>query len=127
MGEQDGLFGLDGSRDPVAGPPGEEPRDGRRRLLAIGLGIAAVIVAVIVAVSTATAAPARPVAADTTAPTTSPLAAPPTSAAPVTQPSAPETKPTVDADPAALADLHAVAAGLTSSFRLTSPTAWDQW
>jgi hypothetical protein len=31
------------------------------------------------------------------------------------------------ADPAALADLHAVAAGLTTPLTLTSPTAWDQW
>ena len=128
MGEQDdGLFGLDGSRGPVAGLPGEQPHAGRRRLPAIGLGIAAVAVAVAVAISTATAAPAHPVAAGTTAPTTTPAAAPTTSPAPVTQPPAPETTPTVDADPAALADLHAVAATLTTPIRLTSPTAWEKW
>jgi hypothetical protein len=127
MGEQDdGLFGLDGSRDPVAGLPDEQPHAGRRRWPAIGLSIAAVAVAVTVAISTATAAPAHPVATGTTAPTTSPPA-PTTSAAPVTPTPAPETTPTVDADPAALADLDAVAATLTRPITLTSPSEWDKW
>jgi hypothetical protein len=126
MSEQDdGLF--DGARDRVAGPTDEEPRGGRRRLIAIGLGAAAVVVAVAVAISTATAAPARPVPAGTTAATTSSAPSSTTSAAPVTKTPAPETTPTVDADPAALADLDAVAAGLTTPLVLTSPTAWDQW
>jgi hypothetical protein len=125
MSEQDdGLF--DGARDRVAGPPDEEPRDGRR-LLAIGLGAAAVVVAVAVAVSTATAAPARPVAGGTPTATTSSAPASTTSDEPVTKTPAPETTPTVDADPAALADLQAVAATLTTPLTLTSPTTWDQW
>lgn len=127
MGEQDdGLFGLDGDRDPVAGPPEGKPH-GRRRSPAIGLGAAAVVVAVAVAISTASAAPARPVAAGTTAPTTSSAPASTTSAAPVTQTPAAQPTPTVDADPAALADLQAVAASLTTRLALASPAAWDRW
>jgi hypothetical protein len=130
MGEQDdGLFGLDGDRDPLAGPPDEEPAGGRRRLLLIGLGTTAVVAGLVVALSTATAAPARPVAAGTTAAATSssPAPASTTSAAPVKESSAPETTPTVYSDPAALADLRAVAATLTTPLRLTSPPSWDQW
>jgi hypothetical protein len=134
MSEQDdGLFDLDGDRDPVAGPPDEEPADGRRRVLLIGLGATAVVAGLVVAISTATAAPARPVAAGTTPPATSssssssPAPASTTSTAPVTEPPAPETTPTVYADAAALADLHAVAASLTTPLRLTSPPSWDRW
>jgi hypothetical protein len=128
MSEQDDeLFQLHGDPDPVAGQPDEAPRDRRRRLLAIGVGAAAVMAAVAVVISTATAAPARPVAAGTTAATTSSAPASTTSAEPMTKTPAPETTPTVDADPAALADLDAVAATLTRPLTLTSPTAWDQW
>lgn len=133
MGEQDdGLFGLDGHRDPVPDPTGGTPRGGRRRQLAIGLGAAAVVAAVAVAVSTATAAPATPDGAGTTAPATSSAPASTTSAAPVTTTPSPEmpapaTTPTVDADPAALADLQAVAATLTTPIALSSPPAWDRW
>ncbi|MCU1592100.1 MAG: hypothetical protein JWP11_3356 [Frankiales bacterium] len=132
MSEQDdGLFDLDGRADPVAGPPDGAPRGGRRRLIAIALGAAAVVAAVAVAISTATAAPARPVAAGTTSPATalatSSAPASTTSAAPVKEPPAPETPPTVYADPAALADLHAVAATLTTRLTLTSPATWDKW
>ena len=124
----DGLFDLDGHRDPVAAADAE-PRGGRPRLLALGLGAAAVVVAVAVAISTATAAPARPVAAGTTAPATATSSSPAStpSAAPATEPPAPETPPTVYADPAALADLHAVAATLTTPLTLRSPATWDRW
>jgi hypothetical protein len=132
MSEQDdGMFGLDGARDPVAGPPDEEPPVGRRRLLLIGLGAAAVVAGIAIAIGTATAVPARPAAPGSTVPATSPdtSSAPPstTSAGPVTGSSAPQTTPTVYSDPTALADLRAVAATLTTPLTLTSPTTWDRW
>jgi hypothetical protein len=129
MGEQDddAMFGLDGDRDPVAGPPDGEPPDGRRRVLLIALAATAAVAALVVALGTATAAPAPPVAADITASATSSSTPPATSTAPVTEPSTPSTTATVYADPAALADLHAVAATLTRPLTLTSPAGWDTW
>ena len=47
--------------------------------------------------------------------------------APSTAPAPAVATPTVEADPAALADLDAVAATLTTPLALTSPAAWDQW
>jgi hypothetical protein len=133
--EDDGLFGLHGSRKPVAGPPDDdvtEPDRGRGRWLSLGIAAGAAAVAIAAAIGAATIAPATPVAAGTTAPSTSKAStssppAPPTSAVPVTKTPAPETTPTVYADPAALADLDAVAATLTTPIALTSPTEWDQW
>ena len=106
----------------------QRPRDRRRLWLAVGVGVGAAAVAVTVAITAATVAPAGPATAGTTAPTTSSSAAQTTttSAAPVRKSPAPETTPTVDADPEALADLRSVAAGLTSVV-LTSPSAWDRW
>ena len=123
----DAPFDLDGAGDPVPGPPEAEQGAVRRRLLALGLGSAAVVVAVAVVISTATAAPARPVVAHVTSSTASSAPASTTSAAPEMKSPAPETTPTVDADPTALADLHAVAATLTGPLTLTSPPAWDTW
>jgi hypothetical protein len=109
---------------------GQELPDGRRRRLGVGLGVgaAALVVAVAaLAISTATAAPDRPVAATTTARSTASAAPSAASSAPATKEPAASTTPTVDADPAALADLDAVAAGLTTRLTLTSPTDWDRW
>jgi hypothetical protein len=135
MSDADGLFGLDGSRDPVAGPPDDEvavPDRGRRRWLSIGIAAGAAAAAIAIAIGAATIAPATPVAAGTTAPSTTSTPAPTTPVAPLTttpgtQTPAPEPTPTVYADPAALADLDEVAATLTTPITLTSPTEWDQW
>jgi hypothetical protein len=99
-----------------------------RRLLwpGIGLGLLAATVAAAVVVGATPPGPAAPVAAATTATSTAPAPSPEptTKKSPL---SGPEGPPTVYADPAALADLDAVAATLTTPITLTSPTGWDRW
>jgi hypothetical protein len=132
MDEQDdsgSLFGLDGSRDPVAGPPeeGAEPRSDRRRWIALGLGVTAAAVAVVIAITSAAAAPTRPETSTSAAPTptVTTTSSPRTTVAAPKAPS-PSAQTRSEAGPAAQRELASVAAGLPA-VSLTSPAAWDQW
>jgi hypothetical protein len=95
---------------------------GRRRLLLAAAGAALLLVLVAVVVT-------RPasVASDARSTPTSSARTSAHSTAPSTPPAPVAPTPTVQADPAALAELEAVAAGLPSPLALTSPAAWDQW
>jgi hypothetical protein len=106
-------------------PQHGDTRTNGRRLLLPGAGAALLLVFVAAAITGPTSAPADPRSATATSSTRSrtPSTAPNTPPAAI----APTPSPTVDADPAALADLDAVAATLTTPLRLTSPTTWDQW
>jgi len=111
------------------GEQGDEPLPGAgrprpsRRLLLLAAAGAALLIALVVGVTVRPAAVAgdeRPVTATSSARSTAHST---TRSAPA--PAAPG--PTVEADPAALADLDAVASTLTTPLALTSPAAWDQW
>jgi hypothetical protein len=109
--------GAAGDHDP---PPGPTAR--RRSGLVLLVAAAAIVLAVVAMVATRPEAePGDPHASPGTS--TSPTPVAPT-APPTTQPAA--TTPGVDADPAALADLEALAATLTP-LGLTSPAEWDRW
>jgi hypothetical protein len=96
----------------------------RRPLVAIGAALAAIALAIVLMVVTRPATGAGDTAtATTSSPTSSPAPATTSAFPPPMQTEA----PTVDADPAALADLHAVAATLTTPITLTSPAGWDRW
>jgi len=96
-----------------------------RRIVLIVAAVAAVVLAVVLVVVTRSATGATDAPAATSSPSTSsPASATPASASPSP---AQTTAPTVDADPAALADLAAVAATLTTPIALTSPAGWDRW
>ena len=99
-------------------------QDGRRRRLPIGLGLGAAAVAVaLVLFGHGSADP--PAAHGAAATSTTPSAVPTSSATPAAQPT--PAPPSVYEDPAARADLEAVAAGLTTPVVLSSPAEWDQW
>ena len=108
-------------------------RTSYRRIVLVVAPLAAIaLVAVLVLVtrsaSGAADVPAAAASRSTSSSTSSSSTSPSAATRPSTPPApAPTTAPTVDADPAALADLDAVAATLTTRIALTSPASWDQW
>jgi hypothetical protein len=109
----------------------DEPLDGRRRRLGLGVGMGAAALAVAIAatlaLTTGTDAPDRSAAPAPTAASMSSAAATSTPSAIGLKQPAPRTTPTLGADPAALADLDAIAATVSAPLALTSPATWDQW
>lgn len=93
-----------------------------RRLLVIGAVGALLALAVVLALVRRPSADAHDADASPSASTSTAAAATPSTPAP--KEPAP---PTVDADPAAVADLDTVAATVSAPLALTSPATWDRW
>jgi hypothetical protein len=94
----------------------------RRPLVASGAALAAIALAIVLVVVTRPTTGGGAAAATTSPPTPAPATTASPSLPPMPTPAA-----TVDADPAALAELQRVAATLPTRITLTSPAAWDQW
>jgi hypothetical protein len=103
-------------------PDPDTRRPGRRRPALLAAAAVALLLGLVLVVvthpSTVSADAPRPTATSTAPSTVSGTSTPPATAVP---------SPTVDTDPAALADLDAVAAGLPTPLALSSPATWDQW